>query len=165
VAGTIPSEDTETADGAVWSAVGNGGWEIARRERGGIVQVLGGGVNTRGGGIEVIQDCINESCVRERQGRVRSGSDDLSRVAVKAWEGDGREAMVGCSILSNEIGYEGGVLGRQNDEESGQADGRNQGRSHECEEEKSACVSHGHLVATTSIVRGSSSSVHAVGRA
>jgi hypothetical protein len=37
MAGAIPSEDTETADWAVWSAVGNGGWEIARGERGGSI--------------------------------------------------------------------------------------------------------------------------------
>jgi hypothetical protein len=122
-------------------------------------------VNTRGGGIEVVQDRVNKSCVRERQDRVRSRSDDLSRVAVKTGEGDGRETLVGCSMLSNEIGYEGGVLGRQDNEESGQADGCNQGRNRECEEESSVCVAHGLLVATTSIVRGSPSSVHAVGRA
>lgn len=70
MAGAIPSEDTETADSAIWSAVGNGGWEIARGERGGSVQVLGGGVDTSDSGIEVVQDRVNESCIRERQDRV-----------------------------------------------------------------------------------------------
>jgi hypothetical protein len=61
--------------------------------------------------------------------------------------------------LSNEIGYEGGVLGHQDDKKNGQADGHNQGRNCEREEEQSACVADGLLVATISIVRGSSSSV------
>ena len=91
------------------------------------------------------------------------GSDGLSRVAVKTGEGDlGRATTVGCSILSNEISYEGGlggVLGHQDDKENGQADGHNQGRNCEREEEQSACVADGLLVATISIVRGSSSSV------
>lgn len=79
---------------------------------------------------------------------------------MKTGEGDlGRATTVGCSILSNEIGYEGGVLGHQDDKENGQADGHNQGRNCEREEEQSACVADGLLVATISIVRGLSSSV------